>query len=364
LSYDYKKAILYESFIYGNSLREIIADNGAEVRDIDLLRNKELAKLTPMQRDKIVVRRSLEKLHKLVSKDIIRNIEKQINFIHKENIAGYDLKYGNVIISKIDEEPYLIDFECPIFFKSKLNPLYFYKRDNDRERFNFIFDERIMTYSIAKKKIDFCKTITGDGYESWYSPVYFGYGLSAGGIYGPHTGIARWLVFNRKYVPDLCGKTILDLGSNHALYPLMMLRDKKAKKVIAFEISKKRVKQAIILKEIFEWIDNKKYNLKIYNRNMLDIVNIDLEKIDIVTTFCSLYYLDESEMNNLVNYFSKISSTLIVQGNIFNSGGELEDRKRKSMPEFLIPLLVKNGFTDVKCYNKKFFSRPIIIGRK
>jgi len=69
-------------------------------------------------------------------------------------------------------------------------------------------------------------------------------------------------------------------------------------------------------------------------------------------------------MNNLVNYFSKISSTLIVQGNIFNSGGELEDRKRKSMPEFLIPLLVKNGFTDVKCYNKKFFSRPIIIGRK
>ena len=97
---------------------------------------------------------------------------------------------------------------------------------------------------------------------------------------------------------------------------------------------------------------------------MKDIIqNNNLGKFDMVTAFCSLYYLHDNDINNLVTYLSTITSTIVLQCNInVKLLRKEESTHHKASIEYNKSILQKNGFNKIKVIAPKKYFRPLIIG--
>ena len=138
-----------------------------------------------------------------------------------------------------------------------------------------------------------------------------------------------------------------------------------AAEAIGIELNKESIAQGKFVQEIYEWIDNRRYNFKYIHSDMKDIVNMDMGKFDMVMALCSIYYLNEADIKYVIKYVSKISDILVLQANTDQHvQRQNPDTYKKASLDYLIRKLKTNGFPDAEVIAPKGYSRPLIIGRR
>jgi predicted nicotinamide N-methyase len=278
--------------------------------------------------------------------------------IHRCGVSGLSLTFGNIIIDE-KETAWFLDFEGAKAYGSVSNPIFRYRRDRDRIKFNEIYHCNLMTEKSAREMLE----VQMARFPLSYAPIDFGNGLAIGGFWSIDSGTGRWEYLNKHVLgPLIRGKRVLDLGSNNGVMPIMMLRG-GAEDVVGVEIDQSLIKWAELIKEIFEWRDMRKYSFRIQNSNMLEILRTDREDFDVVTAFCSLYYLSETDMVYVVRRASELASTIVVQAKTNTRPEAPENKAKKSSVPFLRELLQENGFPDVRLFDPDGFTRPLLVGR-
>jgi len=354
---DEENLALYKSLIPGKTLRDSLADSGAKILLSQTQNDPDLAKFNPSERLWKILERGSDNLEKVVSVEMIEKLETAMDKIHARKITGFSLTFGNVLVDSRTEQPCLIDFEGSQFHRKKSSLAFCYYRDLDRQKFNKIYKKEILT----EKNVREALTKVSEKIKNWYAPVDFGNGLATHGFWSADNGTGRWEYFNRDVVlPHVKSKNVLDLGSNNGVLPLCILRD-GAKKVVGIEYSKEFVEAAQTVHRIFNWRNIQNCNFTLHEGNMLKILDEDFGDFDVVTTFCSLYYLSKSEMAKVVQKASEIAPTMILQAKT-NARPAAREKGEKSSVEFLKSLLENNGFPKVQIFEKKGFTRPILIG--
>lgn len=228
------------------------------------------------------------------------------------------------------------------------------ERDADRVAFNARFAASILTEETGRRLLRECKASVPAGYRD-YAPIDFGGGLTIGQIASTDSGTGRWDFFNRHVVtPLIAGRRVLDLGSNNGSLPLMMLRAGAAS-VVAVEASPAIADFARLNARILEWRDIRRYDIRVISGDMRLFLTEDLGPFDVVTAFCSLYYLPESDMARVIAKAAAMRATLVLQANdaIHNlpaSGTQLH------------LLMTSNGYPNVHVHDYPGFSRPLLVG--
>jgi SAM-dependent methyltransferase len=304
----------------------------------------------------VPVSEALEKMEPEARDTMINKIQWQMNRIHSFGIAGLHNTFKSLIVDS-QNEPCFMDFSRVCFYRSVANLHYRLDRDRDRNVFNRLFDRQIMTEKIAREALEDQKKRIGE----WYAPIDFGHGLTVGHFWSTDSGTGRWDYFNARSIQTLLpGKRILDLGCNTGVMDILMLRA-GAKEVVGLEQSFEAVEAGKTIKEIFEWTDHRQYNLTMHNTNMLNMVTENYGKFDIVTTFCSLYYLSEEDMARVVRKAAELSPLFVLQTTVYT---KKEHKMRKSTLDFLIDLLQTNGYPNVQIVAPHGYSRPLLIARR
>jgi Methyltransferase domain len=228
-------------------------------------------------------------------------------------------------------------------------------RDADRIAFNQRFDAALLTEASARAELRARKAAVPSGYRD-YAPIDFGGGLTLGQILSTDSGTGRWDFFNRRVVaPIVAGKRVVDLGCNNASMPLMMLRA-GARSVVGIEQTPQIADLARLNARILAWRDMRSYDFRVVIGDMRVFLVEHFEPVDVVTAFCSLYYLPEEDMRRVIQKASAIGATLILQSN------EAIDNLPARAAQ-LRALMIENGYSDVDSYDVPGFTRPILIGR-
>lgn len=238
-------------------------------------------------------------------------------------------------------------------------------RDADREAFNRLFGTALMT---ADRLREFTASLHGSAEDiavaQSYAPVVIRDDIHWGKIWNTDVGIGRWNFIMKDNLPIPIGGSVLDLGANNGFNPLQMLRAGAAS-AVGVEIDKPAIERGLLLKSAFEWLDNRSYDFRYIHGSQADLRSFDLPRFDVVTAFCSLYYLPADEVRDLVRYIRTMTSVLVVQCNtdrLIDRGGD-EETFRKASVEFAVAMLDQAGFTDRRIVAPPGYSRPLVIGR-
>ena len=354
---DPKATVLYVNFIPGRTVREILVEQGARIRDSQTKDDPELASLDGKQRSIAIAARGAALIGTCLSEDFLLSLEMQINAIHRAGLANLDLKFGNVIVSAIDGSPWFVDFERPEFYASTKDLVFWLRCDEDRTTFNRLFGRQLTLETSIRNEL---KAFDGDP-EAWYAPIDFGFGLARGRFWNTETGMGRWEYLNGPKMPSLHGFRILDLGSNNGIMPMMMLRA-GAREVVTVEISTRNCQLARLVQRVFEYRDMREYCLQVHNGDMLDLSEGEWGRFDLITAFCSLYYLDVEDMIRIIRRAAQLSPMMVIQGNNQTPDGDWE-KARKASVEFLARILRDNGFPEVQVVAPPGYSRPLLVGQ-
>jgi hypothetical protein len=199
-------------------------------------------------------------------------------------------------------------------------------------------------------------------------PIYSAVDLGPLGYLGDlgevEAGEGRWQWLLKKQT-QWKNKRVLDLGSNNCLYALRMLQ-LGAEEVHCVEINPEYCEEAILLRKIIEFLDGRKLNFHLHNRDMLDFLTasvIDDESFDIVMALCSIYYVGRREIPSALAIIARIGKECWLQANV---GTIRQDKDRQVLAgvEFLAEQLHAAGFDHVQVIAPRNYSRPLLIGRK
>lgn len=290
---------------------------------------------------------------------------KLLETCHFHGIANINISEENLFAIESGSQ-FLIKVDSCIIFKSRGSILYNFERNRDRESFNKIYNSQIFTESIARNEFESAKEsfflskqnnqYTGD---KWYTTIDFGQGFNIGNPWVLSHGPGRWSYLNSKVVPNLVeGKNVLDLGSNVGIFPIYMAKS-GAKSVTCVEIDGANNEIAKTIQNIFEWRNQEIYKIERITDNMTVVLNEDFEKFDVITAFCSLYYLDYDLMKQVIFKCSQLSDVIILQS---NEQSQPDGRKDRANAVFLKKMLIENGFQDTQIFDKDNFDRKILIG--
>jgi SAM-dependent methyltransferase len=228
-------------------------------------------------------------------------------------------------------------------------------RDADRRAFNHRFGTSILTESSARAELQAHKSRVPEGYRD-YAPIDFGSGLTIGRIASTDSGTGRWEFLNRRIVaPFVQGKRVLDLGSNNGSLPLMMLRA-GAREVVGIEYTPAIADFARLNARILSWRDVRPYSIDIVTGDMRLFLTEDLGAFDVITAFCSLYYLPEEDMARVVEKAAMMNAVLILQANDAVEG--LPGTTRA-----LHRLMNDHGYRDVTIHAPAGYLRPLLVGQ-
>jgi SAM-dependent methyltransferase len=166
-----------------------------------------------------------------------------------------------------------------------------------------------------------------------------------------------------KYVPVPHGGRILDLGANNGFNALQMLRA-GAHEVIGVEIDPAAIEQGLFVKQLFEWADNTDYRFSYVQGSHAEAGSMNLGKFNLVTAFCTLYYLTPDAMARTVSDLSAVTDALVLQCNNERSieRDDPETFRKASLP-FNVALVRNNGFPNVAVIQRPGSDRPLVIGR-
>ena len=179
------------------------------------------------------------------------------------------------------------------------SPWFLAGRDEDRRAFNSRFGRSLLTEAETRRTLRRLKANVPHGYRD-YAPIDFGGGLSIGRIASTDSGTGRWDFFNGGIVgPLVAGKRVIDLGSNNGSMPLMMLRA-GASEVVAIERTPQIADFARFNARVLAWRDLRPYAMDVLDGDMRVFLSSDLGRFDVVTAFCSLYYLPQEDMARII----------------------------------------------------------------
>ena len=228
------------------------------------------------------------------------------------------------------------------------------ERDADRRACNARFGVSLLTEEGVRRLLLKRKNGVTNGYRD-YAPIDFGDGLTVGAFVKTDSGTGRWAFFNGRVVaPLVARRRVLDLGSNNGSLPLMMLRA-GARAVVAIEGDPAIAEFARLNTRILEWRDVRPYDARIITGDMRQFVTDDLGTFDVVTAFCSLYYLPQEDIARIIEKAAAMRATLIVQAN--ESIDNLPARAA-----VLEALMRRHGYPSVEVHQYPGFGRPILVG--
>jgi SAM-dependent methyltransferase len=155
--------------------------------------------------------------------------------------------------------------------------------------------------------------------------------------------------------PLVAGRRVLDLGSNNGSLPLMMARAGAAA-VVGLEMTPQIADFARFNARVLAWRDQRPYDIRIENGDMRRMLTGEFGRFDVVTAFCSLYYLPEADMARIIRAAADMGATMILQSNdvIDNLPAHTRDLQR---------LLSDNGYADVEVHTYPGFARSLLVGR-
>jgi len=229
------------------------------------------------------------------------------------------------------------------------------ERDRDREFFNRRLGLQLLTETTARQTLDAQRRKLPEGWFRDYAPIDFGGGVSVGSFVVTDSGTGRWDFFNGRIVaPLVAGKRVLDLGSNNGSLPLMMLRA-GAKEVVAVEFTPAIADFARLSARILSWRDMRSYDIDVLTGDMRLFLTKDLGTFDVVTAFCSLYYLPEEDMARIIRKAASMQAVLILQANeaIDNLPAKTLDLHR---------LMRDNGYPEISVHTPAGYARPLLVG--
>jgi SAM-dependent methyltransferase len=194
--------------------------------------------------------------------------------------------------------------------------------------------------------------------------MYLEGGLRFGRIWSTDVGYGRWRYILRDNLPILRGARVLDLGANNGFNAIQMMRS-GAEEVVAVENDDIAVAQGELVRELFEWADNRPYPLRYVCNSMAELAQLDLGTFELVTALCSIYYLDDSEINAVVDHVRTISDTLVLQCNTDRRIRRSDVRTyEKASVEYATGVLHRNGFPFIQVTAPRGYSRPLVSGRR
>ena len=357
LDVDLESLQIVTSYIAGPVLREAVAKLCPVVRDRDVQRH-EFGKLEPTEQRLARIREARKVLHDVVDDEFIEELFRQIQIMHSRRFMWCDIKYGNVLIEKYSGKPYLIDFEQATHHPGLGRRSFRYLSDRDREGFNLHFGTGKLT---TKRLRRLAKAIPA---SDVYAPACFAAGTTIGSLWNNNTGDGRWRFMLQKALPPIQGARILDLGANNGFNALQLLRN-GAREVVAVELDPKNIEQGRFLQAAFEYTDCTDYPFRYVHANMKDVAKMKLGRFDFVMALCSIYYLDDDEIEALTRHLSSITHTLVLQCNTeVDIGRRYERTYEKASLEYARKILRLAGFTDIQIVAPARYSRPLAIGRQ
>jgi 2-polyprenyl-3-methyl-5-hydroxy-6-metoxy-1,4-benzoquinol methylase len=228
-------------------------------------------------------------------------------------------------------------------------------RDEDRRAFNREYGASLLTESVARDALKEQKAKVPAECRD-YAPIDFGGGLTIGQIASTtDTGTGRWDFFNRQIVaPLVAGRRVLDLGSNNGSLPLMMLRS-GAREVVAIEFTDAIADLARLNARILGWRDMRSYDIEVVTGDMRLFLNRDLGTFDVVTAFCSLYYVPEDDMARIIRKAASMNAVLILQAN-----EAVDYLPAKTLD--LHRLMRDNGYPEIAVHTPSGIARPLLVG--
>ena len=352
---DEERLQLYKSFVPGPTVRQALFYAGARILSAQTEADPNLAQLDAVARIEAVWARG-RKCFGVLPESFFEELEGHVNALHGWGVTGFSLTFGNVVLRQ-EDGPWLIDFDSAK--KHRRRGLAFdVLRDRDRELLNRIYGREILTERSARRLVKRLSTP--------YSPFDLGRGLATRGFWSVDSGTGRWEVLNRRVMLGLIrgGGRILDLGCYNGLMPLLMLRD-GAMEVVAVERSAERIEQAKDLRRLFEWRYMRSFaGLDLRCADMRAILEGEWGTYDLVTAFCSLYYLGEDEMRRMVRRAAELAPVLVVQAKTDTRRDAADAKAKKSSIEFLKSLIEGNGFPDCEVVEPAGYPRPLLIGRR
>lgn len=278
--------------------------------------------------------------------------------VHERGLTGVALEPERVLASSAGERVWFTEFSQARCFADTAGVTFAHARDRDRERFNALYDQDALTERSARAAVAAMR----EKHPFWYSPVDFGMGLTIGLFWLRSHGLGRWEYLGKRVVaPLINGKRVLDLGANIGVQPLMMLRS-GAEEVVGVELRPENIEIGELVHRIYEWRDQRRYRLSFVEGNMLDILEQDLGTFDVVTAFCSLYYLDGDGMARVVRKVADdIAPVMVLEANEHSTGPEGRGGRARLL--YLKHVLERNGFPHVEVHWPDGFHRPFAVGR-
>ncbi len=354
---DEERCHLYKSFVSGPTVRQRLNQAGARILSVDTDDDPELAELAGVARLEAVWKRGRECFHVLPD-NFFAELEDHINAMHRGRVTGFSLTFGNVVLHQ-QKRPWLIDFDLAERHRRARGLVFSVRRDRDRDLYNRIYGRDILTERSARQ---LAKSLSTP-----YSPFDLGCGVATRGFWSVDSGTGRWEALNRRVLSGLIktgGRRILDLGSYNALMPLLMLQA-GAEEVVAVERSSKLVEQGEDLRRLFEWRDMRSYDgLDLRCADMRAILDGDWGTFDLVTAFCSLYYLEEDDMRRMVRRAAELAPILVLQAKTDTRRDAADGKATKSSLEFLTALLERDGLFRCHAVGPANYSRPLLIAER
>jgi SAM-dependent methyltransferase len=354
LGVDFERLSITFAYINGVVVREALAQAGAPMRDRDLRPDRAALGDRGIQQERRGAGRRL--VDQVLGGETIARIGKALLAIHRAGYALEDVKYGNVIIEARTNTPYFVDYERALPLRQFSRMTATYLRDRDADKLNELFGTDLLTAKGLRKY----RLPAG---AAMYSPFYAGSGIWWGAIWNPDLGILRWRHMLAKHVPVPNGGRVLDLGANNGFNAIQMLRA-GANEVVGVEIDTGAIEQGLFVKRVFEWADNTEYRFSYVRGSHADVGSMNLGRFDLITAFCTLYYLSAAAMRKTVSHLTELTDTVVLQCNDERSIKRIDpETYTKASLSFNVELVRNNGFPNVTVVERRGSNRPLVIAR-
>jgi Methyltransferase domain len=354
LGVDFERPSITFAYINGMVVREALAQAGAPMRDRDVRPDRAAHGDRRIQQERRVAGRRL--VDKVLDGKTIARVGKALLAIHRAGYTYEDVKYGNVIVEARTNTPYFVDCERALPLRQFSPMTATYLRDRDADKLNQLFGTDLLTAKVLRG----FRLPAG---AAMYSPFYAGAGIWWGAIWNPDLGILRWRHMLAKHVPVPKDGRVLDLGANNGFNAVQMLRA-GASEVIGVEMDAGAIEQGLFVKRVFEWADNTEYRFSYIHGSHADIGSMNLGRFDLITAFCTLYYLSTAAMRKTVSDLAGLTDTLVLQCNNERSIKRSDpETYTKASLSFNVELVRNNGFPNVTVVERRGSNRPLVIAR-